>query len=77
MAARVLSILLAVALGAAGADELRFDSAAAWAAWEMPNDLVQVGADGSLRLRKFRKDINALANAGDFRHPTQERDEVA
>ena len=58
------------------ADELRFESAAAWAVWEMPTDLVQVGADGVLRLRKFRKEINALANAEDFRHPTQERGAV-
>ncbi len=63
--------------GAVWADELRFDRAAAWQTWQMPNDLVQIDADGRLRLRKFRKEINAVANAGDFRHATQERGEVA
>ncbi|MDE2740675.1 MAG: hypothetical protein OXI58_03750 [Gemmatimonadota bacterium] len=67
---------LLLGVGAVWADELRFDSEAAWRSWQMPNDLVQIDADGRLRLRKFRKEINAVANAGDFRHPTQERGEV-
>ena len=67
---------LLLGIGAVWADELRFDSAAAWRTWQMPNDLVQIDADGRLRLTKFRKEINAVANAGDFRHPTQERGEV-
>ena len=62
--------------GAVWADELRFDRAAAWRTWQMPNDLIQIDADGRLRLTKFRKEINAVANAGDFRHETKERDEV-
>ena len=68
---------LLLGIGAVWADELRFDRAAAWRSWQMPADLVQIGADGRLRLRKFRKEINAVANAGDFRHATQERGEVA
>ena len=68
---------LLLGIGAVWADALRFDSAAAWRTWQMPNDLVQIGADGGLRLTKFRKEINAVANAGDFRHPTQERGEVS
>ena len=76
---RLFVVLWAILLsGSAGqADELRFDSAAAWQSWQMPDDLVRVSADGGLRLAKFRKEINAVANAGDFRHPTQERGEVA
>ena len=62
--------------GAVWADELRFDRAAAWRTWQMPNDLIQIDADGRLRLTKFRKEINAVANAGDFRHETKERGEV-
>ena len=73
---RSLCVLL-LGIGAVWADELRFDSAAAWQTWQMPNDLVQIGADGGLRLRKFRKEINAVANAGEFRHATQERGEVS
>ena len=68
---------LLLGIGAVWADELRFDSAAAWRTWQMPNDLVQIDADGRLRLTKFRKEINAVANAGDFRHATQERGEVS
>ncbi len=68
---------LLVGIGAVWADELRFDRAAAWRSWQMPADLVQIGTDGRLQLRKFRKEINAVANAGDFRHATQERGEVA
>ena len=67
---------LLLGIGAVWADELRFDSAAAWRTWQMPNDLVQIDASGRLRLTKFRKEINAVANAGSFRHPTQERGEV-
>ena len=58
------------------AEVFRFDSANAWQAWQMPNDLVEIYEGGGLRLRKFRKGINALADAGNFRHPTQERGEV-
>ena len=67
---------LLLGIGAVWADELRFDRAEAWRAWQMPDDLVQIDASGRLRLTKFRKEINAVANAGDFRHPTQERGEV-
>ena len=67
---------LLLGIGAVWADELRFDSPAAWQTWQMPNDLVQIDADGRLWLTKFRKEINAVANAGDFRHPTQGRGEV-
>ncbi len=68
---------LCACIGSAIAEEFRFDSPAAWQTWQMPSDLVQVGADGGLRLRKFRKEINAVADAGEFSHPTQERGEVA
>ena len=68
---------LLLGIGAVWADELRFDRAEAWQTWQMPADLVQIGTDGRLRLRKFRKEINAVANAGDFRHATQERGEVS
>ena len=67
---------LLLGIGAVWADELRFDSAAAWRTWQMPGDLVQIDADGRLQLTKFRKEINAVGNAGDFRHPTQGRGEV-
>ena len=36
------------------AEVFRFDSANAWRAWQMPNDLVEIDEGGGLRLRKFR-----------------------
>ena len=77
---RLLWLLLAALIagvGSAWAESLRFDSEAGWRSWQMPRDLVQIGAEGGLRLKKFRKEINAVANAGNFSHPTQERGEVA
>jgi hypothetical protein len=73
----VLLAALIAGVGSAWAESLRFDSEAGWRSWQMPSDLVQIGAEGGLRLKKFRKEINAVANAGDFSHPTQERGEVA
>ena len=48
------------------ADEFRFDNAGAWNTWDMPHGLVRFGADGQLQLVKYRKDINAVANAAQF-----------
>ena len=44
----------------------------------MPRDLIRFNARGNLQLTKFRKDINAVANAAQFRHLTRTRgDQVA
>ena len=59
-----------------GAERLSFASAEAWQSWQKPDDLVLFDAEGRLRLRRFNKDINAAANAGQFRHLSQERGEV-
>ncbi len=58
------------------AEEIRFDTPAEWAAWEVPVDIVQFADDGSLQLRKFRKAINATLDAHLFTQPTQTRGEV-
>ena len=57
------------------ADEFRFDNAGAWNTWDMPHGLVRFGADGQLQLVKYRKDINAVANAAQFTHLTRSRGE--
>ena len=60
MQTTLLAMLLCALLsGAAGAEQLLFDSAEDWASWTMPHDLIQVGTDGRLRLVKFRRDVNA------------------
>ena len=68
----VLACLLIMAMGSA-AEVFRFDSAAGWKTWEMPYGLVQIGDEGQLQLVKFRKEINAVADAHLFTHPTRTR----
>jgi hypothetical protein len=59
------------------ADELVFDSAAAWANWQHPFGLTETGDEGQLQLVKFRKNINAVEDAHLFSHETREHgDEV-
>ncbi len=70
MRSLLLLLLCSTALCAA---ELRFDSAAAWSSWEMPFGLVHFGDEGQLQLVKYRKDINAITDAGSFTHLTRSR----
>ena len=58
-------------------DELRFDTQAAWAKWQIPQGLVQIGSDGQLDLVKYRTNINAVADAHLFSYASQQRGEVA
>ncbi|MDE2737152.1 MAG: gliding motility-associated C-terminal domain-containing protein [Gemmatimonadota bacterium] len=62
--------------GVSHAEEIRFDSPAEWATWEVPVDIVQFADDGPLELRKFRKEINATLDAHLFTQPTQTRGKV-
>ena len=70
---RSLLIWILCCATAIGAEVLRFDSAAAWSTWEMPYGLVQFGDADQLQLIKFRKDINAIADAPLFTHLTRSR----
>ena len=70
MRALLLIALIATALAA---DELRINTPAEWSGWKMPRDLVRFDARGALQLTKFRKGINAVANAAQFIHPTRAR----
>ena len=60
----------AAALAAA---EFRFDSAASWSTWKMPHGLIEFDDSGRLQLVKFRKGINAVADAPHFTHLTRSR----
>ena len=59
------------------AEMLSFDSAEKWQSWTMPTGVVQVDAEGVLRLTKYRKEIDAIRDAHLFTHSTQKRGEVA
>lgn len=47
------------------ADQLRISSSADWRRWDLPGDAVEV-SQGSLKPAFVRRDINAVADAGDF-----------
>ena len=55
------------------AAEFRFDSAASWSTWKRPHGLIEFDASGRLQLVKFRKNINAIADATEFTHLTRSR----
>ena len=59
------------------AEELRFDTPAAWRDWEMPRELVQIDAEGALRLTRFRREIDPVRDATLFTHATLNRGQVA
>ncbi len=69
--------LLLLPAAASGADLFTIDSPAKWQRWQMPEGLVEIGAEGHLELVRFRKEINAVLDAHRFAHPTQKRDEVS
>jgi hypothetical protein len=70
-----ISVLCVISLwfSPAVADELRFDSAAAWRTWQLPAGLLQFDADGALSLTRFEQHINAVVDARAYRHQTKER----
>ena len=70
-----LSLLL---LNVAGfAETLTFDSPERWSSWAVPKDVVWFSDEGELKLKRYRKNINAVSNAQTFIQPTQTRGEVA
>ncbi|MYK41173.1 MAG: hypothetical protein F4049_13255 [Gemmatimonadetes bacterium] len=73
---RPLLILVLCSATALGADALRFADVDAWSTWDMPYGLVEFGDAGQLQLVKYRKDINAVANAPLFTHGTRSRGEA-
>ncbi len=57
-------ILLCTTVG--WADQLRFDQVAEWSEWSFSRSSVQLNASGGVEPVRFRKDIDAVANAVDF-----------
>ena len=52
--------LLLLPAAASGVDLFTIDSPAKWQRWQMPEGLVEIGAEGHLELVRFRKEINAV-----------------
>ncbi len=70
-------VWVAFAVVAAGSETLTFQGRDAWATWQLPFGLTEVGEDGQLQLVKFRKDINAVADADRFSYESKRRGRVA
>ena len=62
---------------AASSETLTFQGQDAWATWQVPLGLTEVGENGQLQLVKFRKDINAVADAHRFSYESKSRGQVA
>ena len=75
---RFLSPLVCIALVAmaASSETLTFQGRDAWATWQVPFGLTEVGENGQLQLVKFRKDINAVADAHRFAYESKSRGRV-
>ena len=58
---------------AARSETLTFQGRDAWATWQVPFGLTEVGENGQLQLVKFRKDINAVADAHRFAYESKSR----
>ncbi|MYC73592.1 MAG: hypothetical protein F4X17_23065 [Gemmatimonadetes bacterium] len=72
---RLLLPLVCVALAAmaVSSETLTFQGRDAWATWRVPLGLTEVGENGQLQLVKFRKDINAVADAHRFSYESKSR----
>jgi hypothetical protein len=64
-AVRILTpmVLLAALCSSLHADELRFDSLSDWRTWDIPDGIVELGADGVIRPLEIRKNTNATLDA--------------
>ena len=70
-------VCVAVVATAASSETLTFQGQDAWATWQAPFGLTEVGENGQLQLVKFRKDINAVADAHRFSYESKSRGQVA
>lgn len=61
-----LALLIAVPCRAG---EIVIDDQAQWREWSFPGGVLNLGPDGSVQMREFRRNINAVENASEFSHP--------
>lgn len=64
-----LLALFPLGVGDTGAGTLLINSRAQWQQWTFPHGVLSLAADGSVALRRFRRDIDAVADAAEFSHP--------
>lgn len=61
------ALILVVGLQvAAGAEQIRFDSARQWREWDLPLGIVELTPSGLIQPVRIRKDVNAILDATDF-----------
>ncbi len=64
-----LTLLVLFPGGEIEAGTLLINSQDQWRQWAFPQGVLALAADGSVGLRRFRRDIDAVANAAEFFHP--------
>ena len=69
-------VCVALVAMAARSETLTFQGRDAWATWQVPFGLTEVGENGQLQLVKFRKGINAVADAHRFAYESKSRGRV-
>ena len=74
--AYLLTLLVLFPLGETGAGTLLINSQDQWLQWTFPQGVLSLAADGSVALRHFRRDIDAVANAAEFFHLNAKGKEV-
>ena len=67
-AARTVAVWALAGVGAASADEFRFEVKADWDSWAFPQGVLAQHEDGSIGLSRVDKLIDAAADARDFLH---------
>ena len=72
----LLTLLALFPLGETGAGTLLINSQDQWRQWTFPQGVLSLAADGSVALRRFRRNIDAVADAAEFFHPNAKGKEV-
>lgn len=72
----LLALLVLWPLWETSAGTLRINRQDQWRQWTFPQGLLALAADGSVGLRHFRRDIDAVADAAEFFHPNAKGQEV-
>ncbi len=72
----LLTLLALFPIGEIDAGTLLINSQDQWLQWTFPQGVLSLAADGSVELRHFRRDIDAVADAAEFFHLNAKGKEV-
>ena len=72
----LLTLLALLPIGETGAGTLLINSRDQWRQWTFPQGVLSLAADGSVALTRFRRNIDAVADAAEFFHPNAKGKEV-